>query len=29
VLLVHRIGDHKEGETLTSFGEPLVGRRRR
>src|SRR5262249_55476522 len=24
VLLVHGIGDHKEGETLTSFGEPLV-----
>jgi hypothetical protein len=24
VLLVHGIGDHKEGETLTSFAEPLV-----
>jgi hypothetical protein len=24
VLLVHGIGDHQEGETLTSFGEPLV-----
>lgn len=24
VLLVHGIGDHKEGETLTSFGEPLL-----
>jgi len=23
VLLVHGIGDHKEGDTLTSFGEPL------
>ena len=23
VLLVHGIGDHKEGETLVSFGEPL------
>ncbi len=24
VLFVHGIGDHKEGETLSSFGEPLV-----
>jgi hypothetical protein len=24
VLLVHGIGDHQEGETLTSFGEPLL-----
>ena len=24
VLLVHGIGDHKEGETLTGFGEPLL-----
>jgi pimeloyl-ACP methyl ester carboxylesterase len=24
VLLVHGIGDHKEGETLTAFGEPLI-----
>jgi hypothetical protein len=24
VLLVHGIGDHQEGQTLTAFGEPLV-----
>jgi hypothetical protein len=24
VLLVHGIGDHKEGETLISFGEPMI-----
>jgi hypothetical protein len=24
VLLVHGIGDHQEGETLTAFGEPLI-----
>jgi hypothetical protein len=24
VLLVHGIGDHAEGETLTSFGQPLI-----
>jgi hypothetical protein len=24
VLIVHGIGDHREGEALTSFGEPLV-----
>ena len=24
ILLVHGIGDHQEGETLTAFGEPLL-----
>ena len=24
VLFVHGIGDQKEGETLTAFGEPLI-----